>query len=434
MTLDPHARRRARLAARLDRPALLPAGQPAPRNYAANPYPFRAASHFLYLVGDPIPGAWLLVDGDRSVLYRPALPPDDALWHGPPPPPPPGLDLRPLAALPAELPTGTLTLPAPDATTRAQQRDLLGRPVDPLQPTDHPLADAMIALRLIHDDAAITELRAAADATVAAHRAARAVIRPGVREHTVWAAMQAEFTRRGMGAAYNPIVTRRGEVLHERRLDRALEPDDLVLIDVGAETAGGWAADVTRTWPARGALSSTQALIHALVCAAQQAAIDACKPGVRYRDVHLVAARTLTAGLVELGILRGDIDQLVADDIHALFFPHGVGHLIGLDVHDMEDLGDRAGYAPGRTRSDRFGLGYLRLDRDLAPGMAVTIEPGFYQIPALLKDPARTKAAGDRLDRATLARFADVRGIRIEDDVLITDHGCEVLTGALERR
>src|SRR5690606_37887879 len=117
----------------------------------------------------------------------------------------------------------------------------------------------------------------------------------------------------------------------------------------------------------------------------------------------------------------------------ALFFPHGVGHLLGLDVHDMEDLGDRAGDAPGRTRSTRFGDAYLRLDRDLAPGMAVTIEPGFYQVPGILGDPARTAPLGDDLARGELERYADVRGIRIEDDVLITETGNEVLTSAVPK-
>ena len=446
MKPTPYAARRARLAAALarhalatgtpDRPALIAAGLPPPRNYAHNPYPFRAASHFLYLVGHALPGAYLLLDGDRATLYLNPPPPDDALWHGPTPDfdqlaATTGCTIRPLTDLPRALAAATLTLPAIDAPTRAHQSQLLHRPIDALAPHDHPLADALIELRLHHDAHAIAELRAAADATVAAHQAGRAAIKPGLTEAHVWAAMQAELTTRGMGIAYNPIVTRRGEILHERTHHRRLEPGDLLLIDVGAETPGGWAADVTRTWPVGGPLSTTQAEIHQLVRTTQHTAIAAARPGARYRDVHLTAARTLTAGLVDLGILRGDIDELVADDIHALFFPHGIGHLIGLDVHDMEDLGDRAGYAPGRSRSQRFGLGYLRLDRDLAPGMAVTIEPGFYQVPAILEDPARTAKAADRLDRRVLARFADVRGIRIEDDILITDAEPEVLTAAL---
>jgi Xaa-Pro aminopeptidase len=141
----------------------------------------------------------------------------------------------------------------------------------------------------------------------------------------------------------------------------------------------------------------------------------------------------LAAGLVDLGILRGDPEELVNDGVHALLFPHGVGHLIGLDVHDMEDLGDRAGYAKGRSRSEQFGLSNLRLDRDLEPGMAVTIEPGLYRAPTILDHPELAKHAGDRLDREVLARFHDVRGIRIEDDVLVTEQGAEVLTAGIPK-
>ena len=160
-------------------------------------------------------------------------------------------------------------------------------------------------------------------------------------------------------------------------------------------------------------------------------------PGVRYRDIHLAAGRVIAQGLVDEGVVSGELDGLVERGAHALFFVHGLGHLIGLDVHDMEDLGDRARYAPGRARSDQFGLGFLRLDRDLAPGMAVTIEPGFYQIPALLEPGSELSAPFDAdktLDREALAKFADVRGIRIEDDVLVTADGYEVLTAGLPKQ
>jgi Xaa-Pro aminopeptidase len=165
----------------------------------------------------------------------------------------------------------------------------------------------------------------------------------------------------------------------------------------------------------------------------QKAAIAAVRPGVRYREVHFTAHRALAEGLVELGILRGNAEELVADGLTALLFPHGVGHLLGLDVHDMEDLGDRAGYPAGRSRPAEFGHRYLRLDRDLEPGMAVTIEPGLYQVPAILGDTRLTARAGDRLNREVLSRFSDVRGIRIEDDVLVTPDGHEVLTAAIPR-
>jgi Xaa-Pro aminopeptidase len=437
-----HEARRARLAARLgNRPALIAAGLPRPRNYAANVYPYRASSHFLYLFGLPLRGAVAAYDGASFTLYLPDPEPDQALWEGEPPTPheisdATGCAVLPLARLAASIRgRAVATLPAPDAETRLEQSRLLGRDIRPgvIDALDMPLADAMIDLRLHHDDAARDELRLAAAATAAAHAAGMAATRPGRTAAEVRAAMEAALMARGMGCAYPSIVTPHGEILHSERYDLRLADGDLLLADVGAETPAGWAGDVTRTWPASGRYSTTQREIYQVVLAAQQHAIAAVTPGSRYLNVHMLACQTLAAGLVDLGILRGDPIELAADGVVALLFPHGVGHLLGLDVHDMEDLGDRAGYAPGRERARAFGLRSLRLDRDLAPGMAVTIEPGFYVSPAILADPALTRVAEGRLDRKRLGAFADVRGIRIEDDVLVTDTGREVLTEAIPK-
>ena len=259
--------------------------------------------------------------------------------------------------------------------------------------------------------------------------------RPGLHERDVRAAMEAQLIARGMTVAYGSIVTVHGEVLHNEVHHHLVGERDLVLADVGAETAGGWAGDVTRTWPAAGKYSSTQKDLYDVVLAAQERTIAAVRPGLRYRDLHLLAATAMAEGLVALGILRGDPAELVADGVAYLLFPHGVGHLLGLDVHDMEDLGDRAGYAPGRKRAADFGLRYLRLYLDLTAGMAVTIEPGLYIVPAILGDAELTAHAKvkDRLDRARLAQFDDVRGIRIEDDVLVTAGGSEVLSQAIPK-
>jgi Xaa-Pro aminopeptidase len=245
--------------------------------------------------------------------------------------------------------------------------------------------------------------------------------------------MEAALMARGMGCAYPSIVTPHGEVLHSERYDARLAAGDLLLADVGAETPGGWAGDVTRTWPVSGRYSSTQRDLYEVVLSAQKQAIAAVTPGSRYLNVHVLASQAIAAGLCDLGILRGNPIELAADGVVALLFPHGVGHLLGLDVHDMEDLGDRAGYAPGRERAKMFGLRSLRLDRDLEPGMAVTIEPGVYISPAILDDPTLKRVAGDRLDRARLQMFSDVRGIRIEDDVLLTETGREVLTADIPK-
>jgi len=323
-----------------------------------------------------------------------------------------------------------LVLPTMDPSTNGLLSKLSGRSIQAGLITEHDetLAQAMVAARLCNDALAISELRKAAAATVAAHRVAQAMIEPDVSCHAIWSAMQAEFTERGMTASYNPIITPQGEVLHAHSLDSVLGAGDLVLLDVGAETRSGWAGDVSRTWAVSGTYSSTQAMIIDVISNAQKVAIEHVKPGVEYRDIHLLASREIAAGLVDIGILIGNPDELVERDAHALFFPHGVGHLLGLDVHDMEDLGDRPGYPDNRERSHRFGLSYLRLDRPLEAGMVVTIEPGFYQVPSLLRDSPLSRRVGDCVNWSRLAEFADVRGVRIEDDILVTAEGYENLT------
>jgi Xaa-Pro aminopeptidase len=434
-------RRRALLSGRIRRPALFVSGLARPRNYAGNRYPFRAESHFLYFVGRPLEGAALLVRPEGAVLYAEPPDPEEALWSGPEPTLDAlsrelGLEVRPLDGL--AVPEGTATLPAQDGDTALFQSELLGRDVLPgsgpeLEGADRELADHVIALRLLHDDAAVLQMRQLAKVTERAHRAGMRATKPGVREAAIVAAMDAEIVASGCTHAYQPIVTRHGEVLHDERHDRVVEPGDLVLADVGAEAPEGWASDVTRTWPATGRFSATQREAYEAVLSAQKAAIASVAPGARYLDVHRAAGRALLARLIELGLFRGDLDDLYARGAAALFFPHGVGHLLGLDVHDMEDLGDRAGYAPGRTRSTTFGDRYLRLDRDLAVGMVVTIEPGFYRIPYLLERPEEIGDLESALDRSVLLRFSDVRGIRIEDDVLVTETGAEVLTAAIPK-
>ncbi|HEY6878821.1 MAG TPA: aminopeptidase P family protein [Polyangiales bacterium] len=434
------AQRRRSLAALLDTPALLPAGRAPGRNYPANPYPFRASSHFLYFVGEALEGAALWLDGDRALLLLDPADPDATLWHGPVPSwheiaGRTGLEVAGFDALPSLVRGRSVqTVPPPSRALAEEIGRLLQR--DPARlgsEIDAGLLDAIVSLRLVHDGAALAELRAAAQVSVRAHQVGMRATRDGVGELAICAAMEHEIARAGCALAYGSIVTVHGEVLHNHRHDQTARTGDLLLADVGAESATGYASDITRTWPVSGTFSATQRELYTLVLTMQQAAIAHARPGTRYRDVHLAAARTLVDGLVQLKILQGDVDALVEDGAHALFFPHGVGHLLGLDVHDMEDLGDRAGYATGRTRSAQFGLSYLRLDRDLVPGMVVTIEPGFYQVPSLLADPGRVGIDDRPLNRTELAKFSDVRGIRIEDDVLITEDGSDVLTGALAK-
>jgi len=433
--------RRNRLSARFVGPALFVSGLARPRNFAGNRYPFRAESHFLYFVGRPIEGAALLLGHGTATLFAPPPDPEAELWAGRQP----GLDelsreleleVRPIDEL--QVPDFLATLPAQDAESSNWQSELIGRDVIhgsgfELEGLDRDLGEAVIDLRLEHDAAAIAQLRFAARVAERAHRAGMRATRPGMREFAVRAPMEAAIIGSGCVCSYNSIVTGHGEVLHNERHDGLLAEDDLLLADVGAETPEGWASDVTRVWPARGEFSSTQRAIYDVVLASQLSAIAAVKPGVRYLDVHRAAGLEMLRGLIDLGIFRGDLEDLYARGAGALFFPHGIGHLLGLDVHDMEDLGDRAGYAPGRVRSTSAGDRYLRLDRDLQAGMCVTIEPGFYQIPALLSNASEMAGIESALDRKRPAESADVRGIRIEDDVLVTASGSEVLTSAIPK-
>lgn len=428
--------RRKRLRQRLTKPALLASGLARSRNFPANRYPFRADSHFLYLVGVQLEGAALWLTPHDEILFMDPPDPGDALWYGPQP----DLDrlaevlripVRPLSDL--EVSDEVATIAPSDEGSASWLGALLDRTIeagsgDTLTGSDLELADHLIALRLRHDSGAIDQLRQAATVTGYAHRAGILATRPSLPEAAVRAAMEAAIIAAGMTTAYGSIVTCHGEVLHHERYDNILSERDLLLADVGAETPEGWAGDVTRTWPVSGEYSPTQRALYDVVLEAQSAAILSVRPGVRYLEVHRAAGKALVAGLIALGILRGETEDLYRRGAAALFFPHGIGHLLGLDVHDMEDLGDRAGYAPGRSRSSSRGDRYLRLDRDLEPGMVVTIEPGFYRIDAIWKDPEELGDLKDAINWTELDRFKDVRGIRIEDDVLVTADGAEVLT------
>lgn len=431
--------RRQRLAQVIDFPAILWSGQRSSRNFPANLYPFRASSHFLYFAGLPLENAAIFLHGGKLELFMDEAPPSSALWHGEMPKREEiaqeiGADAAfPLSELPSRG-TEAATIAVQDAITYGQQTQILNRSValaDAAQGIDLELARAIAFLRFCHDAGALSQLRQAAAVTVEAHQAGMRATPTAKLEAEVRGAMEQVILAHNMTDAYGGIVTVHGEVLHNEQYHHPLQPGDLLLADVGAETSMGWASDVTRTWPVTGKFSSTQRDLYDIVLAAHDACIDKIRPGIEYLDIHLLAASVIAQGLVDLGILQGQVSDLVEMDAHALFFPHGVGHLLGLDVHDMEDLGDLAGYEEGRVRSSRFGLCYLRLNRPLKAGMLVTIEPGFYQVPAILHDQQLRSKYQEVVNWERLAQFNDIRGIRIEDDVLVTEEGSEVLTAAL---
>ncbi len=450
-----HARRRREFLSALDGPVLLMAGGWIPRNYPANVCPFRADSTFLFFFPEPEPNAAALFDPrDESVtLYLDERTPADALWHGAVP----SFEerraalgvtsvearselARSVAARCAGRRLRALALHDPRATAEAAA--LSGEALDfhaPARVGERELLLLLARLRTLKAGEELDELRRAAAVTRVAHEFALAWTRPGRSEQELVGLVEGAFLRQGCVPAYGTILSVRGEVLHNHAHANVLAPGDLVLLDAGAERPSGYCADVTRTWPANGRFSPEQRDVYDIVLAAQQAALAEVRPGVRYRAVHLRAARVLADGLVQLGLLRGRADERVESDAHALFFPHGVGHLLGLDVHDLEAFGDLVAYAPGRTRSPQFGSAYLRLDLDLEPGMCCTIEPGLYFAPAILHDPALRERFRDEVDFPRAERFLacnDGRGfggIRIEDDVLCTPEGCEVLSAAIPK-
>jgi Xaa-Pro aminopeptidase len=441
-----YRKRRAKLAARLERPLVVFAGHAPARSYATNVHRFRAACSYLYFGGVPLEHAALLIepgsDGDNGChLLRVPPGPDDALWLGETPDDAAiaaatGIaavrivDAEKLNALLASRAAGALIAPHVQTIDQARNAGL-----------NHATDDeklAVIELRLIKDEHELQAMRAAADAAVAAHLAALAATRIGATENHVQAAMEAELIRRQCVPSFTPICTLRGEVLHGASASRKLEDGALLLLDSGAEGPTGYCSDITRTWPASGNWIGVQRALYETVLRAQEAAVAACVPGKRYREIHELAAQTACAGLVDVGALRGDPADLADRGAHALFFPHGVGHLLGLGVHDLEEFGDLAGYPAGRSRLKRFGDCFLRLDRDLEPGMVITIEPGIYLVPAIWAREDLIAPFADAVNRKWVDELLEAKfgGIRIEDDVCVRATGAEgpeVLTAELPK-
>lgn len=278
------------------------------------------------------------------------------------------------------------------------------------------------AARRPKDAVEIERMHRAVAATAAGFAKARETIATGVSERRVKVELEAEFFRRGGDCTgYHTIVCTgtNAAVLHFSPSHREIAKGDLVLIDAGAQI-DGYTADVSRTYgsdgniPGNGETKGFAADLYQVVLAAQIKAVDACRAGTEFRDLHLAAARDMTEGLIELGVLKGSADSLIERDVHAMFFPHGLGHLVGLGVRDA------SGYLPGRERSKRFGLSALRVDMPLGEGFIITIEPGLYFIPALLNDPRRREAFASDVDWNVVDQHIAVGGVRIEDNVLVT--------------
>ena len=444
--VDTFRRRRRQLWQRIQRPILLLGNGERPRNLPMTSLPFRQDSTLLYFVGCRQPGAAALLDGEQCTVYLPLPGADDALWHGPSPSPTAvrdslGVDrVAPAAGLPeavaslARAGRPPATLAVADAERNCLAAGWLG--IELSFGCDHgdpALVQAVIAMRRNKDAAELGAMRAAAAHTAAAHMAVARALHPGGHERTLAALFEAVLGARNCVTGYATILSQHGEILHNHSHDEVLRDGALLLVDGGGEVASGHGADVTRTWPVGGAFIGRQRAAYEAVLAAENAAIDRCRPGVWYREVHDAASLEIARFLADEGLLRIAPEDALETGAHALFFPHGVGHLLGMDVHDLENFGDLAAWPEGMARPEEFGTRNLRLNLPLEPGWVVTVEPGFYVVPAILDDPVLRERFADQVDFERAEDWRGFGGIRIEDDIAITGGAPENLSAELAR-
>lgn len=418
---DPIAVRRTRTAAAwalTDELVLIAAGEPIPVPGGADQtYPFLAHPEYLWLTGHAHVGAVLAFDPrDGWVDFVPPVTEAERVWEGHT-----ERGGTPIGELPGWL-----------AARRGRPIVVLGSGLagvrgDALRA--EALRSALLHARRPKDALEVAAMREAAAATAAGYARAADMMRAGVTERAVRNALEAGFAEGGGdGTGYDTIVGfgSNAAVLHFSPTTRVLAPGEPILIDAGASVRR-YIADVTRTYRAAGGEEGFFRDLYTLVLAVEERAIAGCRAGAEWRDLHLSAARQILEGLVALGFLRGAVDSLFERDVHALFFPHGLGHMVGLGVRDA------SGYLPGRVRSTRPGLANLRTDLPLQPGYPITVEPGVYFIRALLTDPARRERYADCVAWDRVDARLDWGGVRIEDDVLVTDGEPEVLTRAIPK-
>jgi Xaa-Pro aminopeptidase len=418
---------------------LLPGHVDSPMNYRDNAYEFRQDSSFLYFCGLQQPELALLLDIDdgSATLHGDDIGIDHLVWTGP---------LPSIAERAAQSEIARTASSSQLAATLAAAR-AAGRPVHFLRPyraetrlalaawlgladaqideaASRTLALAVIALRAVKSTAEISEIENALHVTRDMHHLAMRLSRPGVVEQEIVGAMEGLALAHGRRLAYPAIFTSRGEILHNHDHSVKLKGGELIVNDSGANSPIGYASDITRTIPVGGRFTGLQAELYDLVLDAQTQAIAAVAPGVPYRDIHELACRVMVEGMKSLGFMRGDAAEAVQAGAHAIFFQCGTGHMMGLDVHDMEGLGeDDVGYGEGFARSTLFGHKSLRLARPLQAGFVVTIEPGVY-INRWLTERWRTEGRHAAfIDYAMFDKHADFGGIRIEDDILVTADG-----------
>jgi len=416
--------------------ACLASGFARPRNFAHNVFPFRAESHFLYLVGRHLEGALFALEAGEPRLYVPEADPEAAIWSGPTATPAElerELEMNVLPLSEYQPSAEVSTLPPQDDESAAWLSSHVGRNVEAqsgeeLEAGDSALADAMVELRLRHDAAALAQLDFAAQASAFCHRAGMGATLHRQYEFEVRAEVEAEMQRRDLFPAYTSIVTVRGDILHNPISKGSLASGPLLLCDAGAETGEGFAGDVTRTWPTSGKFEGAAKEAYQAVLNVQKRVLGRVQAGLHFRELHLFSCLEMARELVALGLCRGSPEELVASGATAVFYPHGLGHLLGIDVHDLEDLGDRAGYGSQVERDTSPAFRALRLSRVLEEDMVVTIEPGLYFSPWLIQRAQNERSLDGLIHFPRVEQFLGLGGIRIEDDVQVTPGGPRVLS------
>lgn len=415
----------------------------SPMNYPDNTYHYRQDSSFLYFFGLDQPGPAGLIDFETGadILFGDDVSIDAIIWMGNLPT---MKSLGQLAGISDVRPKADLASYIRDAMEKGRRihflppyrhdkllelEALTGKPHDEISANPSiELIRAVVALREIKEPIEIEEIEKAVDITYEMHTTAMKMAYPGIYEREICGRIEGIALSHGTSASFPIILTMNGQTLHNHYHGNLLEEGRLMVTDAGAETVNHYAGDITRTVPVGGKFNQRQKEIYEIVLKALNWSTEQVKPGILNREIHLGAARVIAEGLKDLGLMKGNLDEAVAAGAHAMFFPHGLGHQMGLDVHDMEDFGeDYVGYDDNVKRSTQFGTAYLRMGKKLRSGIVLTIEPGIYFIPALIDKWRSEGKNAEFINYDKAETYKDFGGIRIEDDVLVTDSGFKVL-------
>jgi Xaa-Pro aminopeptidase len=415
-----------------------------PYNYGANPYgKFRQYSSFLYFFGLNYPDLHgvIDIDNDKEYIFGNDIDIEDIIWTGPQETikekavkvgvnnTAPSKELEKLISNAITKKRKIHFLPQYRANNKIFLSQLIGMPIDELQKNvSAEFINAVVSLRSFKEPYEISELEKAHDILYKVHKYILNTIKPGTYEYEIAGGIEGIIYQNNANLGFPVICSVHGETLHNHSYKNKMKEGDLLLTDTGAETELRYNADITRTYPVSGKFTTKQKDIYDVVLKANEESIKMSKPGVKYRDVNTNAYKTIAEGLKTLGIMKGDSMEAAQKGAVALFMPHGLGHMIGLDAHDMEALGENyVGYDKETKRSDIFGLAYLRLARKLEPGFVITVEPGIYFIPELIRRWKKQNKFAEFINYDKLDDYLNFGGIRIEDNILITDNGCKVI-------